>query len=89
MKSTALDLAAELGHERLLVVHLDCPLDVCRQRDPDGHYSLADRGEIAMPGVTSLYEPPASPDLVLHTNKLNVATCVEKLLALLEQRQVW
>ena len=79
-------VASAIGKERFLVVHLDCPLAVCRQRDPDGHYQLADKGEIAMPGVTSPYEPPASPDLVLDTSKLSVSSCVEKLVALLEER---
>jgi len=80
--------AATVGRERFLVVHLDCPLDVCKQRDPDGHYKLADRGEIAMPGVSSPFESPASPDLVLATDKLGVAACVEKVVALLEGRGV-
>jgi bifunctional enzyme CysN/CysC len=80
--------AGTVGRERFLVVHLDCPLEVCRQRDPDGHYKQADSGEIAMPGVTSPFEPPAAPDLVLKTDKISVAACVEQLIALLEMRGV-
>jgi bifunctional enzyme CysN/CysC len=80
--------AATVGRERFLVVHLDCPLDVCRKRDADGHYKLANRGEIAMPGVSSPFEPPAAPDLVLATDKLGVAACVEKIVGLLEGRGV-
>lgn len=81
--------AAAIGHERFLVIHLNCPLEVCRQRDTDGHYQLADSGEIAMfPGVTSPYEPPAKPDLTLETDKLPIDQCVEKILALLESRGI-
>jgi bifunctional enzyme CysN/CysC len=80
--------AGTVGRERFLVVHLDCPLEVCRQRDPDGHYRQADSGEIAMPGVSSPFESPAAPDLVLKTGEIGVEACVEKLLALLEQRGV-
>ena len=29
--------AGELGEERLLVVHLSAPVEVCRERDQDGH----------------------------------------------------
>jgi bifunctional enzyme CysN/CysC len=77
--------AATIGRERFLVVHLSAPLEVCRQRDTDGHYKLADSGEMALfPGVSSPYEPPAQPDLVLETAKLPVDQCVEKILALLE-----
>ena len=81
--------AGTIGRARFLVVHLAAPLDVCRQRDTDGHYELADSGEIAMfPGVSSPYEPPASPDLVLETDKLPVDQCVERILALLSSRGV-
>jgi adenylylsulfate kinase len=40
------------------------------------------------PGVSSPYEPPAKPDLVLETDKLPVDQCVEKLLALLASHGV-
>lgn len=82
--------ATTIGRERFLVVHLDAPLEVCRQRDTDGHYKLADSGEIAtFPGVSSPYEPPAKPDLVLATDKLPVDQCVEQILALLDSRGVF
>ena len=81
--------AAAIGRERFLVVHLDCPLDVCRQRDTDGHYKLADSGEIAnFPGISAPYEPPVAPDLVLKTDRLNVDECAAQLLSLLNARGV-
>jgi bifunctional enzyme CysN/CysC len=80
--------AAEVvGRERFVVVHLTAPLEVCRQRDADGHYELADAGEIGMfPGVSTPYEPPTAPDLVLHTDQKSVEQCVEAIVQLLEQR---
>jgi bifunctional enzyme CysN/CysC len=81
-------VAAAIGRERFLTVHLDCPLEICRQRDDEGQYARAERGEIAMPGVNSPYEPPVAPDLVLHTDHQNVAACVEGILALLETKGV-
>ncbi len=81
--------AERLGADRFLVVHLSAPVDVCRTRDADGHYALADAGELAnFPGVSAPYEPPASPDLVLPTHEWPVGRCVDALLALLESRQV-
>jgi bifunctional enzyme CysN/CysC len=78
-----------VGRERFLVVHLNAPLEVCRQRDTEGHYQLADKGEMTLfPGVTAPYEPPANPDLVLPTDKLAVNECVERILALLEAQGV-
>ena len=76
-----------LGSERFLEIHLDAPIDVCRARDREGMYPLADRGEIAnFPGVSAPYEAPEAPDLRLATDQLDVETCVERILELLHAR---
>lgn len=81
--------AERIGTERFIVVHLAAPIDVCRERDTDGHYRLADAGEFAnFPGVTAPYEPPEQPDLVLPTHEWPVSACVDALLELLESRGV-
>nr|MCH9675365.1 adenylyl-sulfate kinase [Gammaproteobacteria bacterium] len=84
------DRAAEVvGTNRFLVVHVDAPVEVCRSRDTQGVYALADAGEIAnLPGISSNYESPAKPDLYLDTSKLDVDTCVQHILELLESRNV-
>jgi len=79
--------AERVGAERFLVVHLSAPIEVCRERDADGHYALADTGEFAnFPGVTAPYEPPQKPDLVLPTHEWPVGRCVDALVQLLESR---
>ncbi|MCA9124085.1 MAG: sulfate adenylyltransferase subunit CysN [Planctomycetaceae bacterium] len=80
--------AAEVvGTDRFLVVYLSAPVEVCRQRDTDGHYPLADSGELAnFPGVSSPYETPAAPHLVLPTHEMPVNECVDAILQLLEER---
>ncbi|MFN5756694.1 MAG: sulfate adenylyltransferase subunit CysN [Planctomycetia bacterium] len=81
--------ADRVGRDRFLVVHLSAPLEVCRQRDTDGHYPLADSGELAnFPGVSAPYEPPAKPDLVLPTHEWPVGKCVDAVIRLLESRGV-
>jgi bifunctional enzyme CysN/CysC len=76
-----------IGAERFLLVHLDTPVDVCRQRDESGVYQLADAGEIAeFPGVSAAYEAPQVADLVLPTDRLSVEQCVERFVALLIER---
>ncbi len=76
-----------IGSERFLEIHLDAPIDVCRARDREGMYPLADRGEIAnFPGVSALYEAPEAPDLRLGTEELDVETCIERILELLRAR---
>jgi bifunctional enzyme CysN/CysC len=82
--------AAEvIGRDRFLVVHLAAPIDVCRQRDSEGHYKLADEGKLTeVPGVSAPYEAPASPDLVLATHELSVDECLRRILRLLDDRGV-
>ncbi|MFM9198122.1 MAG: adenylyl-sulfate kinase, partial [Planctomycetia bacterium] len=79
--------ADRVGAERFLVVHLAAPIEVCRTRDTDGHYALADRGELNnFPGVSAPYEPPVQPDLVLPTHEWPVGRCVDAVVKLLESR---
>ena len=77
-----------VGPDQFLTVYLSAPVEVCRGRDPDGHYARADSGEIAnFPGVSADYEVPTSPDLTLPTHELLVDQCVDRIVELLEQRK--
>jgi bifunctional enzyme CysN/CysC len=76
-----------VGAERFVEVFLDCPIDVCRQRDTDGMYARADAGELqSFPGVSAEFEPPKNADLILATNKLSVDECVQRIAAIVEAR---
>ena len=84
-----LKAAEVVGPDQFLVVHLNAPLEVCRERDQEGLYPQADSGDIAnFPGVSATYEAPQSPDLVLATHELSADQCVEKLLSLLIEKEV-
>lgn len=78
-----------IGTDRFVLVHLDPPVEVCRQRDKDGMYAKADAGEIAnFPGVSAEYDAPQNPDLVLPTHELSVDESVDKIMALLRENKV-
>jgi len=50
-------------------VFVECPLEVCEQRDPRGLYKKARAGEIPeFTGISAPYEPPLDPELVLRTD---------------------
>jgi bifunctional enzyme CysN/CysC len=79
-----------VGPERFLVVHLQAPDEVRRQRDAAGHYAQADRGDIAnFPGVSAPYEIPENPNLRLATDQLSVEECVDAIWRMLEERKVF
>ena len=52
---------------QFLEVYVDTPLDVVSARDTKGLYAKAAQGSLPnLTGVGQEYEPPESPDLVLH-----------------------
>jgi adenylyl-sulfate kinase len=70
------------GH--FLETHVATPLEVCRQRDPKGLYTRADRGELKdFTGVSAPYEAPLRAELVLHPERDSVASSVLKVLTAL------
>jgi adenylylsulfate kinase len=57
---------ARAGIPRFLEVFVDCPLPVCRARDPKGIYRRAAGGSAPnVPGVSAAYEPPLRPEVVV------------------------
>jgi adenylyl-sulfate kinase len=62
-------------------VFLDCPLDVCIERDYKGHYQKALNGEYEnFIGITESYETSDSPELVINTKSLAIVECQKLLL---------
>jgi adenylylsulfate kinase len=76
-----------MADDEFIEVFVDCPLEVCEQRDPKGHYKKARAGEIGeFTGVSAPYEPPLHPEIVVHTDRQTEAECVQTLLTYLEER---
>jgi adenylylsulfate kinase len=66
-----------LRHERDGVAYLEAyvatPLSVCRSRDVKGLYAKQQAGKLhGLTGVDDVYEPPVTPELVLHTQRSTV-----------------
>ncbi len=74
-----------VGRDRLVMVFVDTPIEVCEQRDVKGMYAKARSGEIkGFTGIDDPYESPADPDIVLDTTTClpehNAGRIVEYLL---------
>src|ERR671935_2042497 len=68
-------------------VLVDCPLDVCEQRDVKGLYQKARAGQIPeFTGVSAPYEPPLDPELTIRTAEQSPEESVGQVLAYLEGR---
>ena len=70
-------------------VYCSAPLHVCEKRDVKGMYKKARAGIIQnYTGITSPYQAPLKPDLVLETATESIETSVEKVMQLLRQRNI-
>ena len=78
-----------IGRENCLIVYLNPPLDVCKQRDPSGIYAAdATLPSGNVPGVSFPYEAPIDADLMLDTSASSVGECIEQVLGLLKNRKL-
>jgi len=72
---------------QFIEVFVDCPLEVCIQRDPKGIYSKARRGEADnVPGLQAPYEPPETPDLVIDGQRDEPADAARNVIAVLSRK---
>ncbi len=76
--------------DRFIEVFIDCPLQVCEERDTKGLYKKARSGEISdFTGISSPYEPPTSPEIHIKTSKHSVEECVGQMIQYLERAEVF
>jgi adenylylsulfate kinase len=67
-----------IGQEDYLEVFVSTPLDVCEIRDVKGLYAKARNGEIReFTGISSPFEVPADPDLIVNTDRMSVEESVQ------------
>jgi bifunctional enzyme CysN/CysC len=72
------DAAGEAFHE----IYIKADLAACEKRDPKGLYKKARAGQISeFTGISSPYEPPENPDLVVDTTTHGIDHCVELITA--------
>lgn len=70
-----------VGEDNFLEVFVDCPLEVCEQRDVKGLYQKARAGIIRnFTGIDAPYEPPIAPLVHIFTDKESVEDSLSKVL---------
>lgn len=81
------ETARQLIGPDFIEIFVDTPMAECEKRDPKGLYVKARKGEIAQfTGISSPYEPPLNPEIILHTDRESVAESVDRIIALLQDR---
>jgi len=78
-----------MPHGEFLEIYCHCPLEICEERDVKGLYRRARAGEIKnFTGISSPYEEPENPELVVDTGSLSLDESIEKVIGLLKERGV-
>ena len=77
---------ALITDDRFVEVYVECPLDVCEERDPKGLYKKARAGEIKeFTGISAPYEAPKKPEVVVNTADLSILESAQMVIAYLEE----
>ena len=73
------------GIENFVEVYVECPVEVLAERDVKGLYKKALAGEIPQfTGISDPYEPPARPEVTVHSSRETPEQSVERIWATLE-----
>lgn len=70
-----------IGNENFIEIYVSTPLEECEKRDVKGLYKKAREREIPnFTGITSPYETPLSPEIVIDTSNCSLEEAVEFIL---------
>ena len=74
-------------HGDFVEIYCNSSLEICESRDVKGMYKKARAGQISeFTGISSPYEVPEKPELVVDTGVLELDVCVQKVLGGLDRR---
>jgi len=77
-------------HGDFIEIFCDASIDICEQRDVKGLYGRARKGEVKeFTGISSPYEVPVNPELIIRTGELPLEDCVMHVIKYLGQRNIF
>jgi adenylylsulfate kinase len=84
------NLVRELNNEDdFIEIYCKASVEECENRDTKGLYKKARAGDVPeFTGISSPYEEPENPELIIDTVNSNIEICVEKVVNYLEERGI-
>lgn len=78
-----------VGKDQFFEIYVNCPIEVCAQRDQKGIYAKAKAGIIKeFTGISAPYEPPVNASLVIDSTRLNPTEAAEQVLQILQDKEI-
>lgn len=76
-----------VGAESYFEVFINCPIEVCEQRDVKGLYKKARAGELKnFTGIDSPFIPPQKPSIEVRTDLVSLEECTRRILSEINKR---
>ena len=70
-----------IGADDFIEIYINASIDTCEKRDVKGLYRKARLGEIRnLTGISSPFEAPVNPALIINTSELSIEESVKKVL---------
>lgn len=77
-------------HGDFIEIFCEASLEVCEHRDVKGLYKRARAGEVKeFTGISSPYEAPADPELIVRTGELELEDCVAQVIEFMERQNIF
>jgi adenylylsulfate kinase len=78
-----------LAENEFIEIYCNAQLAVCESRDVKGLYKKARKGEVAnFTGISSPYQEPVNPEIVVNTGTSSVDECVAQIIADISARGI-
>ena len=78
----------EFSGLKFIEIYVKCDIEECIRRDPKGQYQKARAGIIKeYTGISSPFEEPENPDIMVDTSRLSIAESVAAVLQYLEEKE--
>ncbi len=82
-------IRSRFKNDNFLEIYVKCSIKECENRDPKGQYKKAKAGIIKnYTGISSPYEEPENPDLVIDTEKYDIESSVKQVIKLINDKDL-
>lgn len=76
----------KIGEDNFIEIYIKSTIQICEERDPKGLYKKIKNDEIKnFTGITSLYEEPDKPSLIIDTTVLSIEESVSNILEIVKK----